>query len=121
MSPADTQNTGAPKRMNKDYFFPTPVYYTDLPDSGPLNERLLEGIYAWRNQDPDGTFRTNTPQLGGWHSATDMHTRAQFNMLTREILEMADGIFRDLGYDPSYEPACDSMWTNINPKHAFNR
>ncbi|MDX1514802.1 MAG: TIGR02466 family protein [Gammaproteobacteria bacterium] len=121
MSDANDRQAAAPKRMHKDFFFPTPVYYTDLPGFETLNERLLADIYAWRDQDPGGTFRTNTPQLGGWHSPTDMHARTQFNALTREILEMADGIYRDLGYDPAYEPVCDSMWANINPRHAFNR
>ena len=107
--------------MSKDYFFPTQVYYTDLADFEKLNDDLIEKIYAWREQDPHGTFRTNVPQLGGWHSSTDMHTRGEFGALTSEILEMADGIFRDLGYDPEFEPVCDSMWTNINPRYSYNR
>jgi len=30
-------------------------------------------------------------------------------------------VFTTLGYDDAYEPACDSMWANINPRHASNR
>ena len=121
MCAANSRDPAAQKRMSKDYFFPTQVYYTDLPGFESLNEKLIADIYTWRDQDPEGTFRTNTPQLGGWHSATDMHTRAQFNALTAEILEMAYGVYHDLGYDPTFEPVCDSMWANINPKNAFNR
>ncbi len=56
-----------------------------------------------------------------WHSATDMHTRGEFNGLTREIFELVQGIYDELGYDPDFEPVCDSMWANINPRHAYNR
>ncbi len=119
-----SDNSGAapsPKRMNKDYFFPTQIYFTDLAIHEELNDYLKEKIYDWREQDPQGTFRTNVPQLGGWHSATDMHTKAEYNRLTLEIFELVQGIYDDLGYDPEFEPVCDSMWVNINPRHAYNR
>ena len=109
------------KRMARDYFFPTPVYYTDLAQAETLNVRLVEDIRAWRERDPGGTFRSNVPQLGGWHSATDMHLRAEFTALTHEIFELIHGVFTDQGYDDAYEPACDSMWANVNPPGAFNR
>ena len=109
------------KRMARDYFFPTPIYYTDLAQAGELNARLVEDVRAWRERDPGGTFRSNVPQLGGWHSATDMHLRAEFTDLTREIFELIHGVFTDQGYDAAYEPVCDSMWANVNPRGAFNR
>ena len=109
------------KRMARDYFFPTPVYYTDLAQADELNARLAEDVRAWRERDPGGTFRSNVPQLGGWHSATDMHLRAEFAALTHEIFELIHGVFTDQGYDDAYEPACDSMWANVNPRGAFNR
>ncbi len=109
------------KRMARDYFFPTPVYYTDLAQARDLNAGLVADIRAWRERDPGGTFRSNVPQLGGWHSATDMHLRAEFTALTREIFELIHGVFTDQGYDDAYEPACDSMWANVNPPGAFNR
>ena len=113
--------TAREKRMARDYFFPTPVYYTDLVQGPGINARLVVDIRAWRDRDPGGTFRSNTPQLGGWHSATDMHLRAEFTDLTREIFELLHGVFTDQGYDDDYEPVCDSMWANINPRGAFNR
>ena len=113
--------TAREKRMGRDYFFPTPVYYTDLAGAKDLDMRLAADIRAWRARDPGGTFRSNVPQLGGWHSATDMHLRAEFTALTREIFELVHGVFTDQGYDDAYEPVCDSMWANINPRGAFNR
>ncbi len=118
---ADDIPTAREKRMARDYFFPTPVYHTDLARALDLNARLVADIRAWRERDPGGTFRSNTPQLGGWHSATDMHMRAEFTDLTCEIFELLHGVFTDQGYDNAYEPVCDSMWANINPRGAFNR
>jgi len=102
--------------MSKDAFFSTPIYYADLANAEMLNERLGKDIRAWRRQDPEGTVRSNVAQAGAWHSATDMHTRREFDPLTREIFEMFQGV-----YDPDFEPVCDSMWANINPRHAYNR
>ena len=116
----DTANARG-KRMARDYFFPTPVYRTDLVRAPDLNARLVADIRAWRERDPGGTFRSNVPQLGGWHSATDMHLRMEFTELTREVFELFHGVFADQGYDDAYEPVCDSMWANINPRGAFNR
>lgn len=116
----DTASAPA-KRMARDWFFPTPVYHTDLAQAEELNARLVADIHAWRERDPGGTFRSNVPQLGGWHSATDMHLRAEFTELTLEIFELLHGVFADQGYDDAYEPVCDSMWANINPRGAFNR
>ena len=107
--------------MHKEYYYPTQVYFTDLPGNESLNAVLKPAIYAWREQDPIGVVRTNTPQLGAWHSPTDMHTRKEYNVLTAEIFEFMHGIYDDLKYDPAFEPVCDSMWVNINPRYSYNR
>ena len=118
-SEADGQARG--KAMSKDAFFATPIYFTDLADSAALNENLKAGIRSWRQEDPEGTVRSNVAQAGAWHSATDMHTRREFDPLSCEIFEMLQGIYDELGYDPDFEPVCDSMWANINSRHAYNR
>jgi uncharacterized protein (TIGR02466 family) len=121
MSTSEQGGAAGPKRMSRDLFFPTPIYFTDLGEADTINDELKGHIYAWREADPHGTFRTNVPQVGGWHSATDMHTRGEFNRLTLEIFEFVQGVFDHLGYSPDFEPACDSMWANINPRYAYNR
>ncbi len=116
-----TDDTAPAKRMARDWFFPTPVYRTDLAQAEDLNARLVADIRAWRERDPGGTFRSNVPQLGGWHSAIDMHLRPEFTALALEVFELIHGVFTDQGYDDAWEPACDSMWANVNPPGAFNR
>lgn len=107
--------------MSKDGFFVTPIYFTDLIEAATLNEQLKKDIRHWRQQDPQGTVRSNVAQAGAWHSATDMHVRPEFDPLTLEIFEMVQGIYDELGYDSDFEPVCDSMWANINSRHAYNR
>ena len=121
MSTIESEAKPPAKRMGKDGFFSTPIYFTDLGEADELNAQLKIDIRAWRKRDPQGTVRTNVAQAGAWHSATDMHTREEFNPLTLEIFEMIQGVYDELGYDRDYEPVCDSMWANVNPRHAYNR
>jgi uncharacterized protein (TIGR02466 family) len=107
--------------MHKEYYYPTQVYFTDLAAGDVLNPELIPHIYAWREADPDGVVHTNAPQLGAWHSPTDMHTRREFYPLLREVFEFMHGVYEDMGYDRAFEPVCDSMWVNINPRGAYNR
>jgi uncharacterized protein (TIGR02466 family) len=116
--PADPQVAG---RLMKETYFPTQIYFKDLPDPGALNVHLRERILAWREQDPLGIERSNLRRLDAWHSAVDMHTRSEYDDLTRQIFGAVQQIYDDLGYDPSFEPACDSMWANVNPRYGFNR
>ena len=121
MSTAETGARAQTKRMGRDGFFSTPIYFTDLADADVLNAQLVLDIRSWRQRDPEGTVRSNVAQAGAWHSATDMHTRSEFNSLTVQIFEVVQGIYDQLGYDRDYEPVCDSMWANINPRYAYNR
>jgi uncharacterized protein (TIGR02466 family) len=109
------------KTMSRDLFFPTPIFYTDLHDAVAINAHITALIYQWRVDDPHGELRTNEPQSGGWHSRTQMHRRREYDPLTAQIFEFIHGVFINMGYDPDFEPACDSMWANINPRHASNR
>lgn len=121
MSTHQRDGSARPKRMSRDLFFPTQIYFTDLADAQTLNRDLKSYIYAWRESDPDGTFRSNAPQVGGWHSATDMHTRREYDRLTFELFELVQGVYDHLGYDADFEPVCDSMWANISARYAYNR
>ena len=109
------------KTMSQDLFFPTPIFYTDLHDAHTINDDIKPLIHQWREDDPAGELRTNEPSAGGWHSRTQMHLRREYDALTAQIFEFVHGVFTQQGYDTGFEPACDSMWANINPRHASNR
>lgn len=107
--------------MQTDHYFATPISCSDLEDCTAFNDELLAHIFAWQQQDPAGIVRSNLSRAGAWHSTLDMHLKPQFNPLRTHVLNTAQELFSSLNYDPAYEPAIDSMWANINPKHAHNR
>lgn len=109
------------KRLRKESYFPTPIYFVDLDAVDELNASLLQHILTWRAENPDGIVRSNAARVGAWHSAADAHRRPEYRALALEILDYAQLVFDDQGYDPNYEPALEMMWVNISPRHGFNR
>jgi uncharacterized protein (TIGR02466 family) len=107
--------------LNREYYFPTPIYYRDVPGAAELNARIRPLIYAWRERDPEGIVRSNVHRAGAWHSPVDMNRREEFGELTERVTATAAEVFRDQGYDPGSPPVCDNMWANISPRHGFNR
>lgn len=118
---ARREESGTGGTLIKETYFPTQIYFQDLPDAEGLNRELASRIFAWRKHDPEGITRSNVRTLGAWHSPIDMHTRPEYHALTRQLFVTVQHVFDDLGYDPNYEPVCDSMWANISPRYAFNR
>ena len=104
--------------MQREFFFPTPIYFKDLENSKELNKNLLRHIKAWKKRDEKGIVRSNSL---GWHSAVDMHHRKEFNPLTKELFKMQQEIYDSEGYHPNTEPVCDNMWANVNYKYSHNK
>ena len=67
----------------KETYFPTQIYFQDLPDAEGLNRELASRIFAWREHEPVGITRSNVRTLGAWHSPIDMHTRPEYRAVTR--------------------------------------
>ena len=107
--------------LNKELYFPTPIFFRDVPDVAPINRKLAEDIYTWREADPDGVVRSNMKQAGSWHSTVDMQTRPEFQAFVQMVTATVQLVYDDLGYDPACPAKCDNMWANINPRHGFNR
>ena len=107
--------------LNKELYFPTQIYFRDIPKVEAINKTLKRDIYSWRETDVEGIVRSNVKQAGSWHSTVDMHTRPEFQEFRRMVTETMQNIYTDLGYDPDYRPECDNMWANINPRNGFNR
>jgi len=105
----------------KELYFPTQIYFRDIPGVGAINEQIKKDIYAWRAADPEGIERSNMKRAGSWHSSVDMHTRPEFQEFRRMVTATAQLVYDDLGYDPAWRAECDNMWANINPRHGSNR
>ena len=102
--------------MITEYHFPTPVYVQEIPNPNELNFHLEKNILQWQKEDPKGVSKTN---VNGWHSATDMNKKPEYDPLTRELFNMQNKIFeKELLTD---KPALGNMWANINYKGGFNR
>lgn len=107
--------------MSRELYFPTYIYFRDLPCASLLNSALKQEIYTLREADSIGLHRSNVKQAGAWHSQDDLNRRSQFEPLVNEILFAAQEVFGDLHYDPQYLPMVDNMWANVSPRNAFNR
>ena len=105
----------------KELFFPTPVYYLDLEESGALNQFLKTRIYSWRDRDQHGIVRSNVKQVGAWHSETTMNNRVEFKLFVDKVTEQINAVFKDQLYSENHEAFCMNMWANINPQHGYNR
>lgn len=108
-------------RLIREIYFPTFVFFKDLPAGTELNTALKKHIYALREEDSVGMHRSNVKQAGAWHSQDDLNRRPGFTPLVSQILQATQGVFDDLRYDPQYAPHMDNMWANISPRNAFNR
>ena len=98
--------------MIREEFFPTSVYGKDIQLD---NNKLAQDIINWSNQDP-GVKKTN---YKGWHSQTDMQTKAEYKPLVDELMIMCKEIFKEEWLDR--EPVLGNMWANINPKDGLNQ
>jgi uncharacterized protein (TIGR02466 family) len=112
---------GAASRLVRESYFPTLIYYRDLPNGPILNDEAKPRIYAWRASEPAGITRSNYAEAGSWHSPVDMHNRPEFAALAAEVTTAAAAIFAELDYDPDCGPAIGTMWANINPRYGYNR
>ena len=76
--------------MITEYHFPTPVYIQEIPNAVELNQYLEQKILQWSQQNK-GVSKTNA---GGWHSTTDMNQKEEYNVLTKELFNMQEEIFK---------------------------
>lgn len=100
--------------LNQDNFWPTVMYFKDHPDAEAFNLDLEKKIIAWSQTDL-GLAKTN--QLG-WHSTTDMHTRAEFGGIVDYLVKMQYEIYHAEGLAGT--PVLGNMWANINYPGASN-
>ena len=101
--------------MITEYHFPTMIYIKDFSDPEKLNKYLEPKIIQWSQQDK-GELKTNA---GGWHSATDMNHKREYDPLTNELFAMQSEIYKKEKL--TMKPVLGNMWANINYPGCFNR
>ena len=101
--------------MITEYHFPTPVYIQEIPNAVELNQYLEQKILQWSQQNK-GVSKTNA---GGWHSTTDMNRKEEYNVLTKELFNMQEEIFKKEFL--TQKPVLGNMWANINYPGNSNR
>ena len=101
--------------MITEYHFPTIVYIKDIPNPERLNKHLEDHIMRWVQNDK-GVSKTNA---GGWHSATDMNQKEEYNVLSKELFAMQDEIFAKEFL--TQKPVLGNMSANINYPGCANR
>ncbi|MGI9273604.1 MAG: TIGR02466 family protein [Endozoicomonas sp.] len=107
--------------LYRELYFSTPIFFRDGGDACEFHAEMKPLIYQIREEDTKGITRSNMRQAGAWHSQVNLHTQTAFSPLVEFITGQAREIFQDLGYDPDYEPAIDTLWANISSRNAYNR
>tara|TARA_Y100001963_G_scaffold107309_2_gene148361 strand:+ start:134 stop:904 length:771 start_codon:yes stop_codon:yes gene_type:complete len=99
-------------------WFPTRIWFVDLPNAENINSKLMSDIDRWYERDTKGIIRSNSL---GWHSAVDMHHRTEYNHFTKVLFKKIEEVMMKESYHPDTEPWCDNMWANINKRYSHNR
>jgi len=100
--------------MNRELFFPTPIYIKDVGNAA-FNKKLEQDIIAWSNKDR-GIQRTN---VNGWHSPSTMADFPEYKELVDILFQAQREIYKEEYLDS--EPFLGNMWANINPPGGYNR
>jgi uncharacterized protein (TIGR02466 family) len=107
-------------RLERKAYFPTLIYQFDVEDSHHLNKSLIDLTYAERESGV-AVNKSNTAELGSWHSATNLHKKAAYEPLLKEVNTALSGISEELGYAKDHILKVTSMWSIINPPGNGNR
>lgn len=103
--------------LNATALFPTFLFSRDHPDAAALNRRLAREGYRLRELDPEGVKISNQ---GGWQSANDLHTRAEFASFTAFVDETVREVKEFLSIAADVDLRVSNCWFNINPTGCFN-
>ena len=102
--------------MNLTLWFPTPIFWYDLPNSKELNKYLIKHIKEWHKKDKKGVQMTNR---GGWHSAVNMNNKKEYEPLVKELLNAQKKICEIEQY--TSKMGLGNMWANINYPGCYNK
>lgn len=106
-------------QVEREDWFPTPVWFLDHPEAAALNAALLPLIHAERAADPTGLGGKSSPL--GWHSRDDLHARPAFAPLMEFVAGAIAEAVRFLGWDAARAvPAVGNCWAIVNGRLAAN-
>ncbi|MEL6601000.1 MAG: TIGR02466 family protein [Pseudomonadota bacterium] len=108
--------------VNENRYFQTQVFTFQLnaTAAAPLNRKLLDLVHEERDRDAEGLEKSNFRALGGWHSKSDLHKRAEFSALARLIEMVAGKVAAANAYDPAFPLRIGTMWSIINQPGSAN-
>lgn len=109
------------ERFVRTNYFPTLIFQYDVENSQSLNSTLLDLIYAERERDRAGVNKSNTAELGSWHSATNLQKKPEYGPLLTEIDSTLGRMSKELRYAKDQVLKITTMWSIINPPGNGNR
>ena len=117
------QRTGTAdsEKVVRTNYFPTMIFQYDIENCGQLNNALLDLTYAERERDQAGVNKSNTAELGSWHSATNLHRNTDYEPLMAEIDAALNRVSQELSYAKDHALKVTTMWSIINPPGNGNR
>ena len=107
-------------KIVRTLYFPTMIFQYDVESSENLNKNLLDLTYAERERGI-AVNKSNTAELGSWHSATNLHKNPDYEPLLTEVDAALSRISEELNYAKDQVLKVTSMWSIINPPGNGNR
>jgi uncharacterized protein (TIGR02466 family) len=108
------------ERSGRKNYFPTMIFQFDIENCEQLNKTLLDLTYAERESGA-AVNKSNTAELGSWHSATGLHKNPAYEPLLSEVDVALARISAELNYATDHLLKVTSMWSIINPPGNGNR
>lgn len=109
-----------PESFIQKSHFPTLIFQDDIHHCEDLNKTLLDLVYAERERGV-AVNKSNTAELGSWHSATNLQKNPDYAPLLTEINAALGRISSYLHYSKDFVLKPTSMWSIINPPGNGNR
>ena len=99
-------------------FFSTPVWTSQIDNYENINSKLKDFIYNQRENDPEGTIKSN---IKGWHSKMFDLQNKSLGIFLNALKPKIEEAIEDMGWDINNQIVkITSMWSIINKKDSFN-
>jgi uncharacterized protein (TIGR02466 family) len=105
----------------KEEWWPTPVWYYDIPTDEINLEKIAQECYFQKNVDPPGRTKSNRK---GWQSQSfdlsNFNKNTEIIKLIKQIEKLASQVFNDFGILKKIPTELGNFWININHPSSFN-